>query len=143
MIERRDEISEANAEVVLVAYDRPSTLAAKLMAGLDMSFVLLLDPQKESYRRWGLGRTTITRSVLSPTLTWRYVKLLLKGERFLGFAPDMLQLGADFVIDPAGRIAFAHLMRDNGDRAPVTVLLEALRRARDTGIGRSSSSTPA
>ncbi len=136
MIERRDEFSEASAEVVLVAYDRPSTLAAKLMAGLDMSFVLLLDPEKASYRRWGLGRTTLTRSVLSPSLTWRYIKLILAGERFLGFAPDMLQLGADFVIDGAGRIAFAHPMRGNGDRAPVTVLLDALRRARDTASDR-------
>lgn len=129
MIERRDEISKASAEVVLIAYDRPSTLAAKLMAGLDMTFVLLLDPKKESYQHWGLGRTTLSRSVLSPTLTWRYIKLILKGERFLGFAPDMLQLGADFVIDPDGRIGFAHVMRNNGDRAEVSILLDALRGA--------------
>ena len=128
MIDRRDEISKTNAEVVLVAYDRPSTLAAKLMAGLDMTFVLLLDPEKESYRHWGLGRTTLSRSVLSPTLTWRYIRILLRGERFLGFAPDMLQLGADFVVDPGGRIEFAHVMRNAGDRAEVRILLDALRR---------------
>ena len=129
MIDRRDTIAETGGEVVLVAYDRPSTLAAKLMAGLDMTFVLLLDPEKESYRRWGLGRTTLRRSVLSPTLTWRYIKLLLRGDRFLGFAPDMLQLGADFIIDPEGRISFGYAMRNNGDRAPVSTLVDELRRA--------------
>ena len=53
----------------------------------------------------------------------------MRGQRFLGFAKDMLQLGGDFVIDPRGRIAFAHPMQNNGDRVGVSVLIQEMRRA--------------
>ena len=53
----------------------------------------------------------------------------MRGQRFLGFAKDMLQLGGDFVIDSHGRIAFAYRMQSNGDRAGVTVLIQEMRRA--------------
>lgn len=54
--------------------------------------------------------------MLSPSLNWRYLKLLAGGERFLGLAPDMYQLGGDFVLDGQGYLRFAHRMRNNGDR---------------------------
>lgn len=134
MIQARKQIEALAAQVLLVAYDRPSLLAAKMMAGYEVPFPLLLDPEKGSYRTWGMGRTTLTRSVLSPTLTWRYLKLILKGESFLGFAPDMLQLGGDFVLDRHHRITAARVMRHNGDRAPVPELLSE--------IGRVSARVP-
>ena len=40
---------------------------------------------------------------------------------------DVTQLGGDFIVDPAGRIAAAHTMRNNGDHAAVAQLLEELR----------------
>ena len=132
MLEAADRIARWDARVVLVAYDERSLLEAKLLHDLELPFPLLLDAGQQVYRRWGLGRTTLARSVLSPRLTWRYLRLLLRGERFLGFAPDMLQLGGDFVVDPAGRVAFAHAMRDNGDRAPAGAILAALRHAAST-----------
>jgi len=98
---------------------------------LEIPYPLLLDPDKQAYRRWGMGRTNLMGAMLSPALNVRYVKLLLKGERFLGLAPDMYQLGGDFVIDSRGRIAFAHTMQNNGDRAEVTILLQNLRRTAD------------
>lgn len=66
--------------------------------------------------------------MLSPALNVRYVKLLLRGDRFLGFAPDMFQLGGDFIVDRAGRIAFAHAMKNNGDRTSVDHLVAELTR---------------
>jgi hypothetical protein len=62
-------------------------------------------------------------------LNWRYFRLLLAGERFLGMAPDMFQLGGDFVVDPHGIVRFAHRMRSNGDRASVASLFRALENA--------------
>jgi hypothetical protein len=64
--------------------------------------------------------------MLNPGLNVRYVQLLARGERFLGMAPDMFQLAGDFVVDPQGRIAFAHVMKNNGDRAPVPSLIEVM-----------------
>lgn len=128
MIGERDKIMRLGAEVLLVAYDEPSLLAAKLLFEIKVPFELLLDRTKESYRRWDMGRSNIFKTVLSPMLSYRYLKLLLKGERFMGVAPDMYQLGGDFVIDPAGRIVFAQRMRHNGDRAGVSSLLNELAR---------------
>ena len=76
-----------------------------------------------------MGRTMALKSFLSPSTAWRYLKLLTKGERFLGMAPDMLQLGGDFVVDDRGRIAFGHAMRNNGDRVAVSELLRVLSSA--------------
>jgi hypothetical protein len=128
MIGERDRIVRLGAEVLLVAYDEPSLLATKLLFEIKVPFELVLDRTKETYRRWGMGRTNIFRSVLAPALVYRYLKLLLKGERFLGVAPDMYQLGGDFVIDQSGRIVFAHRMRHNGDRVEVSSLLNELAR---------------
>lgn len=117
------------AAVVLVAYDQPGLLATKMMRGLHVPYTIVFDPNRVAYRRWGLGRTGLFGAMLSPALNWRYLRLLFRGERFLGLAPDMLQLGGDFVLDRTHRITFAHRMTNNGDRAAVSTLLEELQQA--------------
>ena len=129
MLEREEELHEIPASVLLVAYDEPSLLEAKMLHDLEMPFPLALDSGRTTYAAWGLGRTNLFGAMLSPSLNWRYFRLLLAGERFLGFAPDMFQLGGDFVVDPSGVISFAYRMRNNGDRASVATLFEALRSA--------------
>jgi peroxiredoxin len=124
--EQKKRLDAAGAEVVLVGYDSPSLLAAKIMAGLEVTFRLVLDPERSAYRQWGMGRMSWLRMLSMVRLTGRYLKLLLRGEKFLGFAPDMGQLGGDFVVDRDGRIAFAHVMRDNGDRVVVEKLVSAV-----------------
>ena len=126
MIARQEEINALGGAVVLIAYDRPGLIGTKMMRGLDVPWPVLFDPARESYRRWGLGRTNLLGAMLSPELNWRYLKLLIRGERFLGFAPDMFQLGADFVLDRSHRVAFSHLMRHNGDRPSTPELMEHL-----------------
>lgn len=128
MIEKQKEIEAVGAEVLLIAYDQPSLLSAKMLVYLAVPYLLLLDPTKAAYSRWGMGRTNLWRSMLSPALTWRYIKLLAKGERFLGLAPDMYQLGGDFVIGRKGEIAFAYRMTTNGNRASIERLLAELQR---------------
>jgi peroxiredoxin len=131
VIERKEQFAKLEAEVLLVAYDELSLLQAKMLRGVQVPFRLLLDHDKEAYRSWGMGRTTPLRSFLSPVLSFRYLKLLWRGEPFLGLAPDMLQLGGDFIIDREGRITFAHPMKDNGDRAPVERLIQELHKCGD------------
>jgi hypothetical protein len=130
VIERQAEVAAIDAAVVLIAYDRPGLLGTKMMRGLDVPYTILFDPNRAAYQRWGLGRTGPLGAWLSPGLSWRYLKLMLRGERFLGLAPDMYQLGGDFILDGEHRITLAHPMTNNGDRAEVSVLLDELRRAR-------------
>lgn len=128
MNELKNEIAGMGAQVLLVTYDDPSLLERKMMHDMECPFPLLIDKEKQIYRRWGMGRTNLLGAMLSPALNWRYLKLLLRGERFLGFAPDMFQLGGDFIVDRQGQIAFAHIMTNNGDRAEVSHLMQVLKR---------------
>jgi len=130
VLSRREDIEALGAGVLLVAYDEPSLLEAKMLHHLDLPFPLAVDRDRTAYAAWGLGRTNLFGAMLSPSLNWRYFRLLLAGERFLGFAPDMFQLGGDFVIDGGGAVCFAYRMRNNGDRAAVSSLIEALAAAR-------------
>ena len=132
MLENEEQIRGAPGHAVFVAYDELSLLEAKVMRDLRLPFPLVIDRERRWYAEWQLGRTNLLGAMLSPSLNWRYLRLLLRGERFLGFAPDMFQLGADFVVDGAGIVRFAHRMRDNGDRAAVATLLGALRDAAAT-----------
>src|ERR1044072_6558529 len=102
-----------------------------MLRDVAMSFLLLRERSRETYARWGMGRTALTGAMLSPSLNWRYLKLLAKGERFLGFAPDMFQLGGDFVVDKKGTLVFAYRMKNNGDRADTRTLLDELGRVAD------------
>jgi peroxiredoxin len=131
-MERKDEVEQIGAQVLLVTFAEPSLLEKKMMHDLQNPFPPLIDPSKETYRRWGMGKTNAFGAVLSPELNVRYLNLLIKGERFLGLAPDMLQLGGDFVVDRRGRISFAHVMTNNGDRADVSRLVDQLRTAAAT-----------
>lgn len=129
MLDRQTDIESIPANVVVVAYDDASLLGAKMLHDLALPFPLVLDRTRSVYAGWGMGRTNMLGAMLSPSLNWRYLRLLIKGERFLGFAPDMFQLGGDFVVGPTGRISFAHRMRNNGDRAEVSRLVDELRQA--------------
>lgn len=131
MIEKQDEIRELGGEVLLVAFDDLSLLQAKMLSELELPYPLLLDQSRETYGAWGMGRTNVFGAMLSPELNWRYLKLLAKGERFLGFAPDMFQLGGDFVVGPDGKMVFAYRMRNNGDRATTETLIQAMADSRD------------
>ena len=135
MLERKNETAAVPAAVLLVAYDEPALLQAKMLHDLALPFPLALDSARTTYALWGLGRTNLFGAMLSPSLNWRYLRLLLAGERFLGFAPDMFQLGGDFVVDGAGLIRFAHRMRNNGDRATTSDLIAALVAARHPAAG--------
>ena len=131
MINRSKEIARLGAEVLVVAYDEPTLLSAKMLHDVDLPFPLLIDRTRETYARWGMGRTGLTGAMLSPSLNWRYLKLLAKGERFLGFAPDMFQLGGDFLVDKQGTLVFAYRMRNNGDRVDTRTLFHELARVAD------------
>jgi hypothetical protein len=119
---------DIGASVLLVTYEDASLLKAKMMRDMTLPYPLLLDPERNAYEEWGMGRTGLFGAMLSPELNWRYLKLLLRGERFLGLAPDMFQLGGDFIVDQNGNLAFAYQMNNNGDRALVSDLVRELRK---------------
>jgi peroxiredoxin len=128
MIQAKDAIAAAGAEVVLVAYNDPELMMAKMFNALDLPFVLLVDRTREFYGRWGLGPAGI-KAVLNPGLYLAMLRVVLRRERSLGSAPTARQLGGDFVVDRHGRLAFVHRMRSLHDRARIEDLVAAAQQA--------------
>jgi peroxiredoxin len=128
LIQAREEIAKAGADVVLVAFHDPELLTTKMLRDLEMPFVLLLDRSRETYARWGLGRVPL-RAFLSPMVYARILGKLLAGEKSMGSAPDPNQLGGDFVVDGDGRLVFVNRMKTIYDRAPIPTMLDAVRRS--------------
>jgi AhpC/TSA antioxidant enzyme len=128
VLHSRQRITAVGGEAVFVVHDPPDRVRAGMLAGLEVPWPVLVDLDRVAYRAWGLGRAHLTQIWLSPALWARYARLLAGGERLRRLGRDTLQLGGDFVVDPAGRIAYARPQRRD-DRPPVGVLLRALERA--------------
>jgi peroxiredoxin len=123
-VQARTRIEAAGASVVLVAYHDPELLMSMMLKDLNLPFVLLIDPTREAYRRWGLGYGS-RRFLWSPILIAKALGLALRGIRVSGTAPDEFQFGADFVIDAAGCVALQHRLKSYHDRTPIDRLLQA------------------
>jgi peroxiredoxin len=128
LIQAREEIASAGADVVLVAFHDPELLTTKMLRDLEMPFVLLLDRSRETYAQWGLGRVPL-RAFFSPMVYVKILGQMVAGQKSMGSAPNPNQLGGDFVIDGAGRLAFVNRMKTIYDRAPIPTMLDAVRRA--------------
>lgn len=88
-------------------------------------FPLLLDPERALYQVYGLGSSFIR--VWSPRVMFHYLKLRLRGQKWLPVQGDPHQLGGDVIVDAAGVIRLLHRSKDPVDRPPVEKLLAVLR----------------
>jgi peroxiredoxin len=130
--ERYADVQQLGGEVLVISFAPPAAVAAYL-AETPMPFPVLSDPTQTSYRALGLGRTS-WHALLRPGVLAGYLRLVLQGwrPRKANKEEDVLQLGGDFVIDPQGRLVYAHRSAEPTDRPPVEELLEAVRLAAST-----------
>ena len=88
-------------------------------------FPLLLDPERASFRSYGLldskWRAWGPRSVLY------YLKALAGGRKIHGARGQTGQLGGNFIIDPEKRLRFAHSCADPTDRPSIDLLKTEIR----------------
>jgi hypothetical protein len=127
--DRYQEIRRLGAEVLVISSGRPEALAV-YVADKRWPFPVVADPSLESYRQFGLERTS-WRTILTPRVLGGYLRLM-----FRGWLPhraydreDLLQLGGDFVFDGRRRVVFAHPSRDPTDRPSPDALVAAVRAA--------------
>ena len=128
--DRRERIEALGADVVFVAFDEPEALRTKLTAGVDLAFPVAYDPERGSYREWGLGRAPWWKIWLDPKVWTAYARLIASGQRMRGGGSDPLQLGGDFVIAADGTVAYAR-PQSRDDRPPVGELLAVVSRLVD------------
>ena len=87
-------------------------------------FTLLLDPDRNAYRAYGLERSMLRSWGLNTFLT--YSRLMLSGRKWRGIQGDSGQLGGDFIVNANGIIRLAYYSRDPSDRPSVSHLLDIL-----------------
>lgn len=128
--QRWDRWEAIGAVAVFVVFDDPELLRRTMFADIDVDdlpFEVAVDRARTSYRAWGLHRVRRRDIWLDPAVYRTYWRLLRAGDRLRAGGSDSLQLGGDFVLDRAGRIAYARpQVRD--DRPPVAELLAAAKR---------------
>jgi peroxiredoxin len=127
-----DDFAALNTDVVIVSFADERRARAWLRE-TSVRFPLLLDPERRTYRAYGLERSVV-RSWM-PRVLWYYLRQLAAGRRLRPIQGDPHQLGGDFVIDAHGIIRFAHRERDPTDRPSGPRLLDIIR-ALGSGAGR-------
>ncbi len=125
MIQAQDDIAKADVGVILVAFSDPELLMSKMMRDVNVPFLLLLDRSRESYVRWGLGPFHL-KALLAPGLYSGLFKVIFKRHALMAPTLEPIQMGGDFVVDRAGKLAFVNRMRSLHDRAHVQDMLAAV-----------------
>lgn len=124
-----DEVRRLGGELLVVSFSKPERVAAALTAH-PLPFPVVSDTSRESYRAFGLGRTS-WRAILDPRTFGKYVLMMLRGwlPRKPNAGEDVLQLGGDFVLDADRRLVYAYRSADPTDRPPPEELVRAVRTA--------------
>ena len=128
----RDRLTELGdtTEVVLVTFTGPTQLVDYQVIN-DLPFTILVDDDRCTYRAFGLGRGSVRR-VWGRRVLRHYVEIARsRGLAGLGRpTEDTLQLGGDFVIDPAGALAWGYWGEGPYDRPSVDELIAAVAATR-------------
>jgi hypothetical protein len=90
---------------------------------------LLADPDRAAYQALGIGRGSWWR-VWGPATLAAYLRLMRRGRRFHRHRGDSLQLGADVVVAPGGRVAWTAAPQEPDARPSVEEIGVALEAAR-------------
>ena len=106
MRRRYTEIQTLGGVVVGISFESRDRLF-QMSRQMQLPFPVLSDPEKDTYRAYGLSSGKLRR-IFGPGTIWAYVKLLAAGQTYHFRSSDFLQLGGDFVIDAAGTVRYEY-----------------------------------
>ncbi|MEM7274109.1 MAG: AhpC/TSA family protein [Actinomycetota bacterium] len=133
----RDRLDEFGPEVTvaLITFTTADRLR-RHRSNTPLPFPTLRDPERTSYRAYGLGRGTVRR-VWGRRAIGRYRELLTDGDsgadsrrRLRVPTEDTRQLGGDFVVAPDGTLAWGFWGAGPDDRPSVDQLVAAVAATR-------------
>ena len=115
MRERKGACDEIGLRVVPIGQGTPEDLQ-KFLAGRDLPFEVLTDPEREAFRAYGLERGS-PGQIFSRQVVVEGLKAASEGHVMSKVVGDVMQLPGSFVVEK-GTIVFAHrgqLSSDVGD----------------------------
>ena len=120
------EIESKHGAVIAVSFE-PRERLSQLSRQMQLPFPILSDPQRDTYRAYGLASGTLLR-LLAPGTIWTYIKLLARGNWYHFGKSDLRQMGGDFVLDERGLVAYEFRSASPHQRPAVEELMAVLDR---------------
>jgi peroxiredoxin len=131
------EFDRRAVQIAVVSFAEPAKLAY-YQEHHQWPFVMLADPERVAYRRFGLKRLSFLRAFSPPTLKL-YWQLMRRGHRREDYGKeDIYQGGGDFILDRAGNILYVHRSEDPADRPSPAKLLDAIDRVKNEPSGHTA-----
>lgn len=121
---RAEELERLNTQTLIITFS-DAYWAQGWLEDTQSPFPLLMDPERRTYRAYGLRRSR-WRS-WSPRTLWYYYRKKKAGVPLHAIQGDPNQLGGDFIVGTDGRLKLVYPSRVPIDRPPVEMLLEVLR----------------
>lgn len=101
---------------VLIVCFTPPALVKQFLAERPLPFPIVSDPQRDAYRIFELGRTSLL-AFLRPRVLWGFLRYFLRGTRpKIPVDKDVLQLAGDFLLDASGRLVWSYASKHPADR---------------------------
>jgi peroxiredoxin len=125
----RDRLADLPDDLVIAVITfSPADYVLSYVEEHQPGFPVLLDPERHTYRAYGLERGSVMR-VWGWRAAKRYVEIFAnrrRGFKLSGPREDTLQLGGDFIIDREGRLAYGFWGEGPDDRPTVDELARTL-----------------
>jgi hypothetical protein len=99
---RHEELVAAGLDVVMLFHSPRETLASA-MAEHRLPFRVLADPERQAYDAYGVERSVL--GILAPAFLVQAARGMFSSRLPRAFHGGIVGLPADFLVDPAGRLA--------------------------------------
>jgi hypothetical protein len=113
----------APARLVIITFASAEKASRALQPWL-CTFEVWVDPEREAYRAWGLGRRWL--GLLNLGTVRLYACAFMHGQGWRPRQWDIGQLGGDAVLDANGQVRLWHAGRTPDDRPSIEALIRAL-----------------
>jgi len=119
--DHEDEFTKRNVKIAVVTFEN-DLLARSYVAETSLTWPLLVDDTRETYRNYGMFSASF-RDVWGPKTWWAYIRGLIKGEKLRRSEGDIYQRGGDVLIDPNGIVSLHHVGVGPADRPAIETIL--------------------
>ena len=124
MRQQEDQLKERNIQVKVVTFD-DAAMARAYIADTHLTWPLLLDQKLSLYSAYGMVRGSWW-SIYGPKSVWKYISLMVRGQKPGTPGKDWRQLGGDVLVDPNRIVQLHHISEGPHDRPSVDALLEVV-----------------